>query len=425
MLDKLLNLYKEIKILNPNVRITGSVALMLQHINLRSMPNDLDIQLEYEDKSFIPLEGFVLKKTEKYLHSEYIKRTTYSYKLQEEEEEVKIDVFQPIIYTNPLDSAYANMIECISSFEIIKFKMKHAFDIKSISSNKHSADLLYILFNNTNIKYMSFKHVNQTFFGDNFENRKEKLNLHLKRPIIFIKTEATGKITHKDCIIRLSGIKIFPDGKREILNEIFTIEKTNEIEDYDKNYIENQEHETNSTFKEKAIEIYNYFYDCDLAGFNIMNFDVPMLVEEFLRAKINIPFDYGTKFIDTLKLYNKYNKRDLASVYKFYTEENYKESYSLENENYASIKILSKQIEKHNLSNYISTIDELCNEEIRIIDYDRKFTENSEGRTVFTFGKYKNCLVVNEREYLIWMLGQDFSLHTKLKINEILNGRIS
>ena len=55
------------------------------------------------------------------------------------------------------------------------------------------------------------------------------------------------------------------------------------------------------TFKEVAKDYLKFFEGADLAGFNILKFDVPMLVEEFLRA--GIEFDYSRKkLIDAQKI---------------------------------------------------------------------------------------------------------------------------
>jgi DNA polymerase-3 subunit epsilon len=110
------------------------------------------------------------------------------------------------------------------------------------------------------------------------------MKLNLKVPICFFDLESTGtNITH-DRIIEIAVIKMMPNGE--------VMRKTNRINPgipipaessmfhglYDKDVADKP------TFKEVAKEYARFFEGADLSGFNIIKFDVPMLVEEFLRA---------------------------------------------------------------------------------------------------------------------------------------------
>ena len=43
------------------------------------------------------------------------------------------------------------------------------------------------------------------------------------------------------------------------------------------------------TFKNYAKEIFNFIKGCNLGGFNILKFDLPILIEELLRCDIELP----------------------------------------------------------------------------------------------------------------------------------------
>lgn len=62
------------------------------------------------------------------------------------------------------------------------------------------------------------------------------------------------------------------------------------------------------TFKEVAKIIAKDIEGCDLAGFNSVRFDLPLLAEEFLRAGVDI--DLGKhKMIDVQVIFHKMEQR--------------------------------------------------------------------------------------------------------------------
>ena len=81
------------------------------------------------------------------------------------------------------------------------------------------------------------------------------------------------------------------------------------------------------SFKEKAADLALIFSECDIAGFNSNYFDIPLLVEEFIRAGIN--FDIGKcRFVDVQNIYHKMEKRTLAAAYKFYCDKDLENAHT-------------------------------------------------------------------------------------------------
>jgi DNA polymerase-3 subunit epsilon len=250
-------------------------------------------------------------------------------------------------------------------------------------------------------------------------------NFSFNRPVVFFDTETTGVDRVNDRIIELSIVKFFPNGNSEINTQRFnpTIpipEAASIVHGISDDDVKNK-----PTFAAKANEIFHFFNGCDVAGYNIIDFDLPIIVEEFLRAKSPLPFNQNTKYLDALKIFYMHEKRDLTSAYKFYCGmELGEDAHSAEADTLATVDVLNSQIEKYKLSHSINELHDICNEGNEIIDYERKFKRDEIGSIVFTFGKNKNKRACDNMDYLHWMLSADFSNYTKLIIRKIINGEI-
>ena len=138
-----------------------------------------------------------------------------------------------------------------------------------------------------------------------------------------------------------------------------------------------------------AMEVFKFFKDCDMAGFNIMRFDLPLLVEEMLRAGAPQFPHVGTRFVDSMSIFHHYEKRDLTAALKFYCNKDLTDAHSAEADTLATVDILEAQIERYDLDSSIDNLQELSTQGKEIIDYAGKFTRNEAGDIIFTFGKNK------------------------------------
>jgi DNA polymerase III subunit epsilon len=252
-----------------------------------------------------------------------------------------------------------------------------------------------------------------------------EINIPLSRPIVFFDTETTGVDRVKDRIVELSMTKLHPDGGKEIKTYRFNPTIPIPIEASKVHNIFDEDVEDEATFTEKAGEVAGFFLNCDIAGFNIIEFDLPLIVEEFLRANVEVPFNVSTKIIDSLKIFYEFEKRDLSAAYKFYCDKTLNDAHSAEADTSATIEVLCNQIIKYDLQKSLETLHQFCNKEKGFIDYERKFRRNENGEIIFTFGKYKGAKVVEQKDYLLWMLKQEFSKHTQLTIKDILTGKLT
>ena len=142
------------------------------------------------------------------------------------------------------------------------------------------------------------------------------MELNLKNPIVFFDIESTGLNVATDRIVEISIVKINPDGSEEIktrrINPTIPIspeaQKVHGISDED---VKNE-----PTFAQIAKSLAKWMEGCDIAGYNSMKFDIPLLSEEFLRADVDFDFR-KRKLVDVQNIFHKMEQRTLTAAYKF------------------------------------------------------------------------------------------------------------
>ena len=260
------------------------------------------------------------------------------------------------------------------------------------------------------------------------------MKLSLKIPLCFFDIEATGINVANDRIIEIAVIKVMPNGdvhrKTNLLNPTIPIP----AESTAIHGITNEDIKDKPTFKEVAREYARFLEGADLAGFNILKFDVPMLVEEFLRA--DVEFDYSRKkIIDSQKIFHLMEKRTLSAAYKFYCKKEIVNAHSAESDTEASMEVLISQIEKYEgldvtdglnhkvgmIRNDMETLAKLVGD--NMVDLAGRMVRNDKGEIIFNFGKHKSKTVEKvfkeEPAYYDWMMNGDFPLDTKRRLTEI------
>jgi DNA polymerase-3 subunit epsilon len=249
--------------------------------------------------------------------------------------------------------------------------------------------------------------------------------LILQRPLIFFDVETTGTNPVKDKIVELCAIKILTDKSRSRYVQLFNPEMEIPYEVSQVHGITNDMVKNEPPFREKAKEIAKFFSDSDLAGFNIARFDVPVLVEEFLRAGLEYNPIENAKIIDTMSIFHKKEPRNLTAALKFYADEELVNAHSAEADVEATMKVLDGQLKKYSdIAPTADALQEFSVSKNLTLDYDGKFTRDNNGKIVFTFGKNKGLRVADNLGMVQWMLEKDFSEHTKFIARKILKGEI-
>lgn len=260
------------------------------------------------------------------------------------------------------------------------------------------------------------------------------MKLNLRNPLCIFDLETTGINITQDRIIEIAVIKLMPNGestrKSHVLNPTIPIPPESTVF----HGLTDEDVKDKPTFKEVAKEYAKFLEGADLAGFAVLKLDIPMLVEEFIRA--GVEFDYSKKkIIDAQKIFHLMEKRTLGAAYKFYLNKDLSNSHSAESDTEATMEVLLAQVERYDgqpitdlqdkkigeIKNDVEVLSKLTTSDL--VDLAGRMSRNPKGDEVFNFGKHKGKLVTQvfkeEPAYYDWMMNGDFPLDTKRKLTEI------
>lgn len=261
------------------------------------------------------------------------------------------------------------------------------------------------------------------------------IELKLKRPLAFFDLETTGVNVASDRIVEYSFLKLMPDSTTETLTRRVNPEMPIPLESSLIHGIYDEDVKDAQTFRQQARNLAKFLEGCDLAGYNCNKFDVPVLMEEFLRAGIEFEFD-GRKVVDVQNIFHQMEQRTLKAAYKFYCGKELMNAHSAQEDIKATYEVLLAQIERYDgvefedgsgklstpVQNDVDALHEFtCLKQH--VDFAGRMIYDEEGREVFNFGKHKGRLVEevlkSEPSYYDWIMNADFPLYTKRKLTEI------
>ncbi len=246
--------------------------------------------------------------------------------------------------------------------------------------------------------------------------------IQLKKPLAFLDIEATGTNTATDRIVEIAIVKVLADGNRTVKRKIVNPQITIPQVCIDMHGITNEMVKDAPTFKQVAQEIKQFLDGCDIACYNAYRLDMPLLVEEFLRAEVEFDMK-GRKLVDVQKIFHQMEQRTLSAAYKFYCNKTLEGAHGAEVDATATAEILNAQLERYpQLGTTVDSVLKAIGED-PIIDFARRFIYDDKGVEVFNFGKHKGRAVADvlkaEPQYYDWMMKGEFPMNTKQKLTEI------
>lgn len=257
--------------------------------------------------------------------------------------------------------------------------------------------------------------------------------LKINKPLVFFDIESTGLDIIKDKIIEITILKLNTSGKKNSFTFRINPGIPIPLESSKIHGIYDNDVKNSSSFKEVGDQIKQLLYKCDLVGFNILKFDLPILIEELKNNKINFPIN-NINIIDVQKLYHLMEKRNLSAAYRFYCNKTLKNSHSSFSDTMATYEIFLNQLEKYDnqevfdlkgnkmgkISKNLCEVNNTLNN--NMIDLEGRFVMDNDV-PVFNFGKYKGKkikeVLKENPHYFNWIIKGKFSNDTKEKLIKI------
>jgi DNA polymerase III subunit epsilon len=251
----------------------------------------------------------------------------------------------------------------------------------------------------------------------------------LARPLVFFDLETTGLRVGIDRIVELAVIRLAPGG--DVMEKVRRFNPGIPIpaEATAVHGITDADVADKPPFSARARALARLLEPCDLAGFNVRRFDLPMLLAEFQRA--GIPFDpRARRVVDVQMIYHREEPRDLSAAVRFYLGRDLEDAHSALADIRATAAVLGAQLERYpHLPRDLGGLDDYC-DEIRPFqtEVDRWFGGEGEGGAlVFRRGKHQGRslseVVATQRDYLEWMLGlEDLDESVKAVVRKALGG---
>jgi len=245
-----------------------------------------------------------------------------------------------------------------------------------------------------------------------------KSKINLKKPVIFFDIETTGLNVATDRICSIALSKLNTDGtidkRYRLLNPTISIPQ----EATDVHGIKNEDVSKEPTFKQISKGLYYFMQGCDLGGYNAVNFDLPLLSEEFARCGMMFP-DLSTKIVDAGRIFHLMNPRTLEAAYKEYCGKDLEDAHDAQVDTDATLEVFMKQVEVHEIGNSIDEISLFCKQDDNRADLANKIIL-VDGEYLFNFGKSKGLPVHEDIGFARWMLDKDFTYNTKMIIKYAL-----
>lgn len=270
------------------------------------------------------------------------------------------------------------------------------------------------------------------------------MQLNLKKDIIFLDFETTGLSVADSKIIQIGTLKVFADGrpnetKVRLVNPGIPIpEKIQQITRITDEMVKNQ-----PTFEKIAKKFLEYIGDCDIAGFNSIVYDIPLLKQELYRVGLDLDMTVR-HHIDVKRIYHRFEARKLSDAYFFYCNEKMTDAHDSGADVTATYKVLEAMLDRYENQNLEENSEIIVNpiindvaalaeftKTIGAIDLAKKFILDENNVPIFNFGKYNRLpvaeVLTKDKSYYDWiMTGVDkedkpsFTQDTRVHLEKIM-----
>lgn len=229
--------------------------------------------------------------------------------------------------------------------------------------------------------------------------------MKILRPIVCFDLETTGTDRATDRIVQFCFIRMNTDSTTDKLSRWINPQMEIPAAATAVHGITNDMVSNFQPFEAHAEEVLDFIEGCDLAGFNCLVFDVPVLFNELYRS--GIVWDYTKhSIIDACNIYKRNAPRDLTSALLHYCKEVLNDAHNATTDTEATLKVFMQQVATHELPETVEAIALYSNYDKPVVDLSGKFSVNDEGEIVFSFSKHKGEVASKHPGFLNWMLDQ-------------------
>lgn len=254
----------------------------------------------------------------------------------------------------------------------------------------------------------------------------EFMPLVLTRPLTVFDLETNGVNALSSRIVQIAGITIQPDGDHETFNHLVNPAQPIPAGASNVNGIYDKDVADCPTFNVLAGEIFSKHFDgCDLAGYNLLQFDIPFVREELARAGITLGEDFYA--IDAYLLFSGHGPRKLGNAHQHYLGVPMSDAHDALGDVIATLAVMNMQAFQGGFTK-VSDMGKACSDvNDNSVDGHGKLRWNPAGDAVLTFGKHEGktlqTLVRRYPGYLHWFISlDDFPSRTKGIFEAALTG---
>ncbi len=241
----------------------------------------------------------------------------------------------------------------------------------------------------------------------------------LTRPIAFLDIDATCLDVAKARIVSLAITRLSSSMGRHHFSWLFNPGEVMTDDVIAIHGITNEQVAAADKFGDQALAVHEALSGYDLGGYNLLNFDIPVLWEDMYRAGIEWKLD-GVQVVDVGNLFKKKEPRGLEAAVQFYLDRKHDSAHDASGDVAATIEVFEAQLKRYNdLPSTLAEIAAYTRMDDRV-DFAGKIVRDKNGDPVYNIGKSKGVKVKDDPGFGFWMLSKDFSENTKIHLRKIL-----
>jgi len=232
--------------------------------------------------------------------------------------------------------------------------------------------------------------------------------VQLNRPLAFLDLEASGLDIQNDRIIELAILvwdgTVVSNSCRRFNPGMSIPAEATAIHGITEADVANEPPFSN----EVGRSILKRLKGCDLAGYNLRRFDLPMLDEELRRVGLKLDLT-GVCVIDAYGVFSKKEPRSLSDAVRKYCGRAHEGAHGAAADNEATLDVLLGQMKAYPDLDAMTAADLATFSrvgEYEFIDVAGKLYRDKDGDACYAFGKNRGVKVRDDESYASWMLNR-------------------